>query len=225
MYNITIIGTRHKEAGFCSSEELYNIFETISPDIIFEEIPPSYFDKYYVARIRRNLESDTVLRYLASHNIRHIPVDSNDVPLDSFFEDLEYLYNRIERLTDINGFNYRNFSDKNSLYIRMYGFHYMNSNDAINIMNEIQNSIEKGLQVIKDEKLCQTFQEWLKINEKRENEMLQNIYDYSKANTFINAIFMIGFAHRKSIIQKITEFDVKSDIKINWMFYNNYNTA
>ncbi len=219
--NITLIGTRHEEGGVCTSVELYKIFEVIKPDVIFEEIPPSYFDKYYVTRIQRNLESDTVIKYLKSHTIQHIPVDSDDVPLDSFFKDLEYLHMRIERLLDINGFNYRSFNDKNSLYIREYGFPYANSNDCIFILEEIQDSIEKGLQVINDEKLYQTYQKWLEVNEKRENEMLQNIYNYSKENNFNNAIFTVGFAHRKSIMQKITEFGDKSEIKINWIFYNN----
>ena len=218
MYNITLIGTRHREDDFCTSNELYKIFEVISPDVIFEEMPPSYFDKYYVTKVRKNLESDAVLKYLENHNIQHIPVDSDDIPSDAFFKDLEYMYNRIEKLTEINGFNYRKFSDMSSMYIRKYGLLYANSDDSITIQNKIQDSMEKGLQVINDEKLYQTYQKWLKINEKRENEMLQNIYNYSKENTFSNAIFMIGFAHRKSIMQKITEFEDKSEIKINWTF-------
>ena len=221
MYNITLLGTRHEEVGFCTSNELYKIFETIRPDVIFEEIPPSFFNEYYVTKTRRNLESDTVLKYLEHHNIPHIPVDLDDVPSDAFFKDLEYMYNSLENLVDINGFNYRNFSNKNSMYIRMYGFPYINSNDSIAILNEIQDWTEKGLQMINDETLWKTFQEWLKVNEKRDNKMLQNIYNYSKEYTFNNAIFMVGFAHRKSIMQKIPEYEMNSELKLNWTFYNN----
>lgn len=221
MHNITLIGTRHEESGRCTSNKLYKIFEAINPDVIFEEVPPSYFDKYYVTKIRRNLESDTVLKYLEGHDIQHIPVDSDDVPSDSFFKDIEYLHKRIEGLADINGFNYRNYYDKSSSYIRMYGFQYTNSNDSIAIQNEIENSIKEGLKKINDEKLYQIYQEWVRVTEKRENEMIQNIYDYSKQHNFNRAIFMIGFAHRKSIIQKITEYENTSDIKLNWTFYNN----
>ena len=221
MYNITLIGTRHEETGFCTSNELYKIFEDINPDIVFEEIPPSYFDEYYISKTRRNLESDTVQRYLENYNIQHIPIDSDDVPPESFFNDLEYLHEQIEGLTDINGFNYRNFNDKNTQYIKMHGFLYTNSDRSIAILDEIQDSIEEGLQKINDPKLFQIYQDWLKINEKRENKMLQNIYTYSENNTFNKAIFMVGFGHRKSIMQKIAKFEKRSNVNINWTFYNN----
>lgn len=223
MQNITLIGTRHEEAGICTSDQLYKIFEIINPKVIFEEIPPSYFDKYYVTNARRNLESDTVLRYLKSHTIQHFPVDSDDVPPDSFFKDLEHLHKRIEGLTDVNGFNYRNFVDKNSLYVKRYGLPYTNSDKSISITEEIKISIEKGLEVINDEKLFETYQKWKEINEKRENEMLMNIHSYCKENDFDIAIFMVGFAHRKSLMQKISEFKANPEIKINWIFYSHEN--
>ena len=83
MYNIVLIGTRHEEVGFCTSAELYKIFEAINPDVIFEEMPPSYFDRYYTAKTLRNLESDTVNKFVENHsNIIHIPVDSDNVPAE-----------------------------------------------------------------------------------------------------------------------------------------------
>ena len=40
----------------------------------------------------------------------------------------------------------------------------------------------------------------------RENYMLQNIYRYSEKHSYERAIFTIGAAHRKSVIEKISEF-------------------
>ena len=219
MHNITLLGTRHEEAGFCSLKELYKIFERINPDVIFEEIPPSCFDEYYVAKTRRNLETDTINKYLENHNILHIPVDSDNVPPDSFFEDLGHLHKCVEDLADINGFNYRTFSDRNSGYSRMYGFQYLNSIHSIDVQDEINNAIVNGLQKINNEKLYQTYKIWVDINDERENKMLHNIYNYSKEHIFENAIFMIGFGHRKSIMQKISEHEKTSEIKLNWIFY------
>ena len=48
--------TRHDEVGKCNSNELYKIIESINPELIFEEIPPSYFDEYYMRKTRNNLE-------------------------------------------------------------------------------------------------------------------------------------------------------------------------
>ena len=70
MYNITLISTRHDEVGKCNSNELYKIIESINPELIFEEIPPSYFDKYYIDRSCNNLETDTINKYLETHDVK-----------------------------------------------------------------------------------------------------------------------------------------------------------
>jgi hypothetical protein len=221
MYSITLVFTRHEVCGFCNSDELYKIIESIGPEIIFEEIPPSYFDKYYVAKIRRNLESDTINKYIENHNIEHVPVDSENVPSESFFNDLQYLHKRIEGLSDINGYNYRNFSDSYSVNARMYGFAYLNSIHCSNTQSEINNAIAKGVQKLNEKKLLQTLNHWKKVNDGRENEMINNIYNYSKENQYSRAVFLIGSAHRNSVMQKITIYETKEKLKLNWGLYNN----
>jgi hypothetical protein len=221
MYNITLICTRHSELGECNSTELNKIIERIKPDTIFEEIPPSYFDKYYITKTQRNLETDTINKYRETHEVDQIPVDSDNVPSESFFQDLRYMLERIECLADINGFNYRTLTDTNKLNIEIYGFNYLNSILYVNINNEINSAIEKGLQKINDEKLFRTYNLWKDIDEKREYIMLQKIYTYSKEHSFDKAIFTIGSGHRKSISLKIKEYDNQENLKLNWIFYNN----
>lgn len=176
MYNITLVCTRHNILGKCNSNELHQIIETINPEVVFEEIPPSFFDKYYIHRSHSNLETDTINKYSETHKVEHIPVDSDDIPSESFFQHHKYMLERIEGLADINGFNYRNLTDTNRAYVALYGFKYLNSIYCDNLNNEICNAIEKGLQKLNDDKLSQTYNLWKEINEKRENEMLQNIY-------------------------------------------------
>lgn len=223
MYNITLISTRHEECGLCTSIELYKIIETISPEIIFEEVPPSFFDKYYITKTRRNLESDTINKYIEKYNVQHIPVDSDNVPSDSFFNDLKYLHNRIEGLADINGYNYRTLTDTIGTNTRKYGFPYLNSIYNSNAQKEIDDSIEKGVQKINDEKLSRTLNLWKKINDNRENEIIKNIYNYSKENQYAQAVFFIGSAHRNSVMQKINEYNTKETLKLNWTYYNTIN--
>ena len=220
MYNITLIGTRHGENGECNSNALYQIIENINPEIIFEEIPLSIFDKYYIDKSRSNLETDTINRYLGTHKAEHIPVDSDNVPPDSFFKDYEAVHKRIEGSTSINGFNYRTFVDRCRLHTAMYGFEYLNSAHCIYHHEEIDGAIEKGLQELNNDKLSQTYALWKDINENRENEMLRNIYTYSKDHRYNQALFLIGAAHRKSIMQKIQEYQNKEAVKLNWSFYN-----
>jgi hypothetical protein len=219
MYNITLVSTRHEELGECNSSELYKIIETIDPEVIFEEIPPSFFDKYYVHKSHSNLETDTINKYLETHKIEHNPVDSDNMPSESLFQNHKYILGRIEGLADVNGFNYRTCTDTCSAQVQKHGFKYLNSIYCINCHDEIHDAIEKGLQNLNDDKLFETCELWKEINEKRENEMLENIYNYSKDHSYARAIFTVGSADRKSIMQKIQEYERKEELKLNWSFY------
>jgi len=220
MNNITLVSTRHDKLGKCNSQELYSIFERVNPEVIFEEIPPSYFDKYYKSRTCINLETDTINWYLEAHNINHIPVDSDDVPSESFFSEYEAMLKSIEGITGVEGFHYRNIIDTYRSNSEMYGFKYLNSIYCIILNDDIFSSIKKGLQKINKDKFFQTNELWKNVQEKRENEMLKNIYNYNKEHSYDKAIFTLGAAHRKSIMKKIREFEKKEQLKLNWTFYN-----
>ena len=109
MHKITLVCTRHDKLGKCNSDELYKIIEKINPELIFEEIPPSYFDKYYINKSRNNLETDIINKYSDAHTIKHIPVDSDDVPPDSFFQDHEYMVKIIEQYDTADILNDKEF--------------------------------------------------------------------------------------------------------------------
>lgn len=216
MHNITLINTRHQALGECNSNVLHQIIESINPEVIFEETSTE-FSK---SRNHFSLEGYTIGMYSVTHKIKRVPVDSVDMPSEIFFQKHENLLKRIEGLADINGSNYRNFTDKHKEYVELYGFKYLNSIDCINIKAEINNAIENGLQKINNDQLFKTHQLWKDINEKRENEMLQNIYKYSKENSYDRAIFTLGSGHRKSIIQKIEEYEKNETLKLNWIILN-----
>jgi hypothetical protein len=48
--------------------------------------------------------------------------------------------------------------------------------------------------------------------------MLQNIYAYSMRHSYEKVIFTIGAGHRKSPLQKIKDIEIKSKLKLNWIF-------
>ena len=58
-----------------------------------------------------------------------------------------------------------------------------------------------------------------KQDDTRENAMLQNIYSYSKKNQYNQAVFLLGCGHRKSMIEKITEYKKMSEIELQWKIY------
>ena len=218
MQSITLISTVHKDCGMCNPNELLNIIEHIAPDVIFEEIPPSLFDEFYISNTRKNLETDAIKKYSENHKVEQVPVDSDNLPSATFFQDYKFMISRIESLVDINGFNFRDFIDRNKRYKEIYGFQYLNSIFSININIEINDAIKNGLEKINNERLFQINKSLKEVDDKRENEMLLNIYNYSKEHNFNTAIFTVGAAHRKSIIEKIPEFEKNNQQKLNWNF-------
>jgi hypothetical protein len=214
MFNVTLFCTRHGETENCNSFGLYNIILQLKPEIIFEEIPPCFFDDYYKNMSMDNLESKAIKMYLSDHVIKHIPVDLDVIMPQSFWDDNKNMFEQVERRNS----EFCRLCDYDSQYARQYGFNYLNSNYNNNINKDRDNEFEKTLKLINNKKLFETYELWVDINEKRENEMIKNIYNYSKENKFDRGVFFIGAAHRESIINKIKEFNGNEEFSIKWNY-------
>jgi hypothetical protein len=219
MNNVTLISTRHDNVGACNSSELCQIIESICPEVIFEEMLPSFFYKYYTEKSRSSLETDAINAYLQTTNSRHIPLDLDILPSEAFFQDHKLALERVERLAGVKGFNYRNLVDRNRFNTAMNGFNYLNSNSCIAYQDAISNAVEEGLNEINDDKLNQAYSLWNENNDRRENEMLQNIHTYSNEHTYDKAVFLLGAGHRKSIINKIQNSKMNAASELNWSIY------
>ncbi len=220
MYNITLISTRHHNNGECNAHALCQILEHIQPEVIFEEMRPSYYDKYYVEKTSTNLETEAISIYLITHNAQHIPVDTDDIPSGAFFRDYQRAVELVLGLTDNYGLNYRNLLATSKRHAANYGFNYLNSNHYNTYIEEIRHAFEAGLEQLNDDKLSQAYRLWNELSDRRENEMLQNIYNFSRDHTYHNAVFLLGAGHRKSIINKIQYCEGEEEVKLNWSIHN-----
>jgi hypothetical protein len=214
--SITLIATRHKENGQCTSNELYRIIDQIAPDVIFEEIPPGKFDTVYKGLRHASLEILTIKRYLQSHPIPHFPVDLDIDEVDGFFTRSDFntmsyifvnycpeyksLYNQRQLLADNNGFPYLNSKEWSMLSKRM---------DVLE-----QEVIKK----INNEKLYQRAKDWSNELDVREDEMIKNIYKYVENNRYEKGLFLVGVEHRRQIVDKIPEFEKNHHLKLDWNF-------
>ncbi len=219
MYNITLIGTRHEELGRCNSNELYKIIESINPEIIFEEIPPSYFEKYYITKSHKNLESDVINKYLGIYNVKIFPVDIDVSQKSSKYQDeIFFMF-----LTFFNYEDYKKLDNEKETLIAKEGFHYLNSDNFLDFL-EKKEVMEKNIMEseIQKNRLLDIYKLFhAEQYDNRENAMLQNIYNYSKGSQYNQAVFLIGAEHRKSIIKKIREYGKLSEIKLNWTMCGN----
>jgi hypothetical protein len=217
MITIHLISTRHEPLGKCTSLNLLHIFREINPEIIFEEMPPSNFDIYYKEVERSNLESEAIRSYLKEKSFMHIPIDLDETPNEEFFKKFKLLSNKIEGLPSRSGFDYRNLMDRNSFCIGSQGFTYMNSQLCSDYYTAIKNTIEEALNELEDEKLFNIYNSWESWNNLREEKMLSNIYEFTQHNKYERAIFLLGAAHRPSIIEKITQLQDKNESEIEWI--------
>jgi hypothetical protein len=213
MYNITLISTVHKEYGNCNSNELLKIIENICPDVIFlEALEDNYstYDQMIFSQFgvyKERLEFKTIQKYSHNHTFKYVPV--LDIGLSDDFE------NKLKIVSENKDLQ-RLLDDYSSLKMDG-GFQFLNSEKSIVLQEEL-----RGLEnrIVDDE----IFRE--KVNEdinEYENSMLRNIYSFCKEKSFNTAVFMCGVAHRKSIIEKIIEYQKKETIQLNWTFYNDKN--
>lgn len=213
MYNITLLSTAHKEIGKCNSEELYKIFQSIYPDVIFLEAFENSYSKYHQMLFsqfgvyQERLEIKAIQAYSQNHTFKYIPV--LDIELSEEFEaKLEIVSTNEE---------YQILLDKYISLETANGFQFLNSKEQIAFqekMRELENRII-------DNKIFHQ-----KSNgsiDAYEHSMLRNIYSFCKENSFERAIFMCGAGHRKTITQKIAEYETKENLKLNWTFYNDTN--
>lgn len=210
MHTIILISTIHKESGNCNSNELLKILETICPDVIFLEAfqdDYSIYDRMLFSEFgvyKERLELKAIQNYGQNHTYEYVPV--LNIGLSVEFD------NKYKIVSENKG--YQRFLDSYSLLETNGGFQFLNS-ETSSVLQEEMRELEN--RIIDDEML----QQKVKANiDAYENSMLRNIYSFCKEKSFVIAVFMCGVAHRKSIIEKIEEFEKNETIQLNWKFYN-----
>jgi hypothetical protein len=219
MHNITLISTFHSELVNCNSNALYQIIESINPEVIFEELPKTLFDKLYgenspLPSLYEPLEIKCIKQYLQNYNISHVPVD---IEPDSNLSESEinYMFNSFKQYH-----LYNQWENEQFILTEQYGFTYLNSKRCSELLDKKKTAEKNLLNFWKnDHQLLNIHKAFIKEQDNRENGMLQNIYNYSLENQYHQAVFLIGSGHRNSIMEKVTEYDKNKHFKLNWKFF------
>lgn len=208
--NIYLISTIHKERGNCTSDGLFQILDKINPDVVFCEISPKTFELLNKRCLHSSLELNSIKRLSEYHSFSFVAIDSHQTPTGTFRNQVMEMFEPIDK--DKKYFELSIINDGNT---NKFGFEYLNSDECIKVfekMAEIENSI---ISQLPNREYKATYSNWLKLNDSRENEMLENINSYIENNEFKNAVFLCGSAHRKSLIYKIK---MENNIQIKWKF-------
>lgn len=226
MFNVTLIGTFHSEYGLCNSDELYKILENIKPEVIFHELPTHlsefcYSEKFDILFTQKQLialmtlEMKCIKRYKQNYDITIAPIDIDTIQKD---EEINYMLKAFSKDE-----NYINIENEQKALTKQEGFYFLNSNKYLELEKK-KELLEKDILESDNhknnlQKIYKRFQ--TEQHDKRENAMIQNIYNYSRENPYKQAVFLIGAGHLKTIMIKIDEHRTSSKIQLNWTMYNN----
>ena len=202
MKRVSVVGTVHEEKGRANTSALLAILERIKPEAIFLEIPPASFDDQFNANAG-NLESTAVSRYRENHLVDLIPVDL-PTPDAAFFARHQDLIRRIERTSP----DFCRLVDWHSQNVSAYGFAYLNSNDCSDLFSQIHEATLAAIEKDVDHRLLgEVYDLWIRTNQLRNQEMTKNIESHCRHASFSSAAFLVGAAHRRSIIDLTIQWD------------------
>lgn len=231
MHNITLIGTAHTEKGLCNPDELYKILQEINPNVIFDELSSNAacmfygdcFDPFSCNSILLNqrppvpLEVKSIRKYKQNYNVEIIPVDTivGQSPHNKEFLLMFHTFFNCE--------DYKKLDNEKEILIAQNGFPYLNSDDFLDLLKRKTimelNIIESSPKKDRLLEIYRLFQE--EQVDRREKEMLWNIYNYSKEHQYSASVFLIGAEHTRSIMSKISEYEKISETNLSWNLYGN----
>ncbi len=220
MHNVTLILTQHAEAGLCSSDSLLNIIKEINPDVIFEELSLSNYEACYEFNKLYTLESMAIKKYLLEYTVKHFPVDTYSRP-DAYDDLIERMYKLISKSKSENSQGMKDLKAKHRQLVSLYGFKYLNSNHNRVFFDDVKLLKELIIKNVMDENLLNIYEMEKETNRKREIQIIQNIYNFSKENFYNEAMLFIGSGHGKSILKVINEFQQTENITLSWRNFNN----
>lgn len=213
MNSVTMVCTVHEEMGLANPSELCAILERIRPEVIFLEVPPASFDDYYVVCRQKNLESKAVRTYRESAQVQLVPVDL-PTPEREFFENFEYFRTRIREVS----LEYRQLVDQDRAYVGRYGFAYLNSDYSSTFWTDLYGEMLNALGNLGDPRLVDIYESWTATNNLRDIAMITNIQNYCSDHSFNGGVFLVGAAHRQSIIDKSQGTTLQ--LVPDWVFRN-----
>lgn len=192
---ITLICTTHRELGLCNESTLLQILEAINPDVIFEELSPSDLASFYRERTRYTLETRAISDYLKGRPARQVAVDEYALP-ENFRSDLDALFDYAESSSN-EYCDAVNELDSSSFH---GGFSYLNSQDFAVLRRKADDALDKAITASGRKDLSEIYSTWDLFLRERNASMVRNIYDYCRENPCADGVFLVGAAHRTSLV-------------------------
>jgi hypothetical protein len=212
MKRVSVVFTEHEERGLANPAGLLAILERIKLEVIFVECPPAAFDNY-LSGTHATLEPTAINRYREIHPVGLIPVD-RPTPEAAFFADFRDLIDRIA----VTGPEYDRVASWHRQYVSAYGFAYLNSAHCSDIFSRRHEAVLAGIAKLADQRLAECYASWIRTNRLRDLAMMTNIESHCRRASFSRAAFLVGAAHRQSIIDLSDSDPGATSSIIQWDF-------
>lgn len=207
---ISLVGTYHAECGAVTIRALLQILERIRPEVVFAEIPRTHVAAWMDGS-HGTVESLAVAAYVATRAVDVVPVDLPK-PNESFFREYEEVSRAIERTSPA----FRRLADLNSRRTCVEGFSYLNSDACIEAWSDIYREERETVEYMRNSRLVTLYAQVRDLIEQRDLEMLSNIRAYCTTTDRTSGAFLVGAAHRKSLIDKIRSLHESDGARIEW---------
>jgi hypothetical protein len=215
MHKITLVCSVHHENGRCTAEELQKILRAIGPEVVFEEVRPADFDGHQQSKL--TLEAQAISRYCESRTIRRVPVDQyND---NEATAELRALMDRVfDFVEERSSETYQDLWDEREALTHQQGFQYLNSVAFEKTTEEIEAIEDLTIRGTGDPDLIRGLDWWREVHKRREAEMIHAIFGYCRDHAFDTGVFLVGAAHKASIVKAIRARESAEAGLIDWTF-------
>ena len=207
MPRITLVCSAHRENGLCNVPELLRILQTLEPEVAFLERQPSGVAPDW------SLESKAIAKYSESTAIRRVIVEQEEAPA-SLYPEMEMVWDCVEQTSE----EYVSLGEGHHLRAHRYGFEYLNTDVFAATearLSEIEDSIIRRM---RDQRLIRALERWRLIHQRREQDMVCNIYEYSRQHVFGTGVFLVGAVHKPGVVKAIGQYSGPDAGSIGWAF-------
>jgi hypothetical protein len=149
----------------------------------------------------------------APHRVDLIPVDLPTREQD-FFTNSRDLYERIERTSSEDC----RLVDWHSQHVSAHGFAYLNSGQCSKLWSQVHGATLAGIEELAEPRLAEPYDLWIRTNELRDRAMMKNIEDHCRQASFSSAAFLVGAAHRQSVMDLARSEPGAASSTIQWDF-------
>ena len=102
--------------------------------------------------------------------------------------------------------------------MRAYGFAYLNSDHCSKLLSQLHEATLTTIAELGDHRLAEHYNLRQNTNELRDKAMMTNIENYCRTTSFSIGAFLVGAAHRQSIIALSRNRPGADSFAIQWDF-------